>query len=162
MPRRSITSLSQRSIALTVLSKLLYAIADTSSYCDEIKSFHHKLLDESLQSEKPCSSATQQFSLKEIQWDRLLDSITASNPVIRSYAETGNFTGHELRYMSAMICGLSGKEYGIITGFTSHYNLSWSIRQKVGMSPKTTNLRNFLQELAANGKYESQPAIAPK
>lgn len=162
MPRRSITSLSQRCIALTGLSKLLYAIVDISSYYDEIKSFHHKLLDESLKSENPCSSETQPFSLKEIPWDRLLDSIIASNPVIRFYAETGNFTGQELRYMSAMICGLSGKEYGIITGFTSHYNLSWSIRQKVGMSPKTTNLRNFLQDLAANGKYESQPAVAPK
>lgn len=155
MPRRSIALLSQRGIALTVLSKLLYAIADTSSYCDEIKAFHHKILCESLQSEKPCSSETLPFSLKEIPWNKFLDSITASNTVIRSYAETGNFTMHELRYMSAMKCGLSGKEYGIITGFTSHYNLSWSIRQKIGMSPKTTNLRNFLQDLAANGKYES-------
>lgn len=162
MPRRSITSLSQRGIALTVLSKLLYAIVDTSSYCDEIKSFHHKILDGSLKSEKLCNSEIRPFSLKEIPWDRLLDSITAGNPVIRSYAKTGNFTRHELRYMSAMICGLSGKEYGIITGFTSHYNLSWSIRQKVGMSPNTTNLRNFLQDLAANGKYESQTVVAPK
>lgn len=162
MPRKSITSLSQRGIALTVLSKLLYAIADTSSYCDEIKSFHHKLLDESLKSERPCSSDEQPFSLKDIPWDRLLDSISASNPVVRSYAENGNFTEHELRYMSAMICGLSCKEYGIITGFTSHYNLSWSIRQKVGMSPKTTNLRNFLQDLVANVKYESQLSVAPK
>ncbi len=109
----------RRNIALTILSKQLYAIVDHSSYYGEIISFHHKLLDKSLKSEKQRNSETKQFSLKEIPWDRLLDSITASNPVIRSYAETGNFTGHELRYMSAMICGLSGKEHGIITGFTS-------------------------------------------
>lgn len=66
------------------------------------------------------------------------------------------------RYMSALICGLSGKEYELITGFRSHYNLSWSIRHKLGIPSKSTNLRNYLQKLSDCGLHESIANIAQK
>ena len=66
---------------------------------------------------------------------------------MRKIVESGKFTDNELQYMCALMCGLSGKEYELITGLRSQYNLSWSIRQKLGIPPKSTNLRNYLQSL---------------
>ncbi len=73
--------------------------------------------------------------------------MVADSHTMRGYVESGQFPQKELRYMCDLICGHSGKEYGLITGFKSQYNLSWSIRQKLGIPAKSTNLRNFLQNL---------------
>ena len=83
-----------------------------------------------------------------IPWENILDSITADSLAMRKFVESGKFTDKELQYMCALMCGLSGKEYELITGLRSQYNLSWSIRQKLGIPPKSTNLRNFLQNLS--------------
>lgn len=164
MPRKSISSLSPRGLAMVVLSKLLYVISGSSPHANEIKVNHQKVLNE-LQTERGETSYdtnTDKFSIKDIPWDHLLDLISQNHPLIIRYVKTGNFTNQEIRYMCAMMCGLSGKEYGRISGIRSHYNLSWSIRHKLGMPFKETNLRLFLRNLAERASDESLGMNAPK
>lgn len=151
MSRQSISSLSKRGLALKVLSKLLYAVADSSTASEELEYLHQEILNESLRrNETANDSENDSFNIGEIPWGRLLDSIACSHPFLRSRLQPNLFSPQEIRYMCAMICGLSGKEYGLITGLKSQYNLSWSIRHKIGMPAKTTNLRNFLQKISEN------------
>jgi len=162
MPRKNISSLSQKELALSVLSKLLYSIANRIPGVENIISSHQKILKEylcqgSIHIEQP-DSYTDSFSIQDIPWDNILDSISSHNSFLDSQIRTKRFSIHEIRYMCAMMCGLSGKEYGLITGFKSHYNLSWSIRQKFRLPPKATNLRIFLHKLSESGLYESLPA----
>ncbi len=114
MPRKSISSLSPRGLAMVVLSKLLYVISGSSPHANEIKVIHQKVLNE-LQAERgeiSYDTNTDKFSIKDIPWNHLLDLISQNHPLIISYVKTGNFTNQEIRYMCAMMCGLSGKEYG--------------------------------------------------
>ncbi len=159
MQRKDISSLSQRELALSVLSKLLYAIADRIPGVESIITSHQKILKEYLcQNTNPIDRQdSDPFSIQDIPWDNILDSISSHNSFLDSQIRTQRFSTHEIRYMCAMMCGLSGKEYGLITGFKSHYNLSWSIRQKFKLPPKATNLRIFLHKLSENGSYESLP-----
>ncbi len=157
MPRKSISSLSPRGLAIVVLSKFLYVVSGYSPHANEIKVIHQKMLNE-LQIERgefACETNTDNFSIKDIPWDHLLDLISQNHPLIIRYEKSGNFTNQEIRYMCAMMCGLSGKEYGRITGIRSHYNLSWSIRHKLGIPFKETNLRLFLRNLAESASNES-------
>lgn len=147
MPRKSISSFSKRAIALTVLSRLLYAISDRSFGFDEIRNIHQQILKQSL-TENELASASDDFAIADIPWNRLLDSVAGNNACLRDLIRSGDFSVHEIRYMCAMMCGLTGKEYGLITGFRSHYNLSWSIRQKLALPSGATNLRNYLQKLS--------------
>lgn len=163
MPRKSISSLSPRGVALVVLSKFLYAISGNSSYANEIKVIHQKLLNK-CQNESGISTNEDYrdtFSVKEIPWDNLLDLISQNHPFIKAYVQSGNFTTQEIRYMCAMMCGLSGKEYEKITGKRSHYNISWSIRHKLGIPFKETNLRLFIRILAESAADESLSVDAP-
>ncbi len=157
MPRKSVLLLSKRGLALKVLSKLLYAIADNTTANEELKILHQKILDDSLtRNELAVDSKNDMFCIDEVPWERLLDTIANNNPTLKVFINLQQFSTHEIRYMCAMICGLSGKEYELITGFKSQYNLSWSIRHKLGMSSKTTNLRNYLQKLSSCNIHESQ------
>lgn len=163
MPRKSISSLSPRELALVVLSKFLYAISGRLSYANEIKFIHQKVLNEFHMgsvnsSNEDCGDS---FSVKEIPWGKLLDLISQNHPFIKQYAQSGNFSPQEVRYMCAMMCGLSGKEYEKITGKRSHYNISWSIRHKLGIPFKETNLRLFIRNLAESATYESLSVDAP-
>lgn len=156
MPRQSALSLSKRGLALKVLSKLLYAIADNTTANEELKFLHQKILNESLTlNELASDSENEQFRIEEIPWERLLDTIANTNPTLKVFINLKRFSEHEIQYMCAMTCGLSGKEYELITGFKSQYNLSWSIRHKLGMPSKTTNLRNYLQKLSDCSSHES-------
>lgn len=150
MPRKDISLLSERELALIVLSKLLYHIATKYPGMDSIVTHHRILLYDFLNQEvrKP-NMATPEFSIYDIPWNNILDEIASKNTFIIEQTRTHLFTTHEIRYMCAMLCGLSGKEYGLITGFKSHYNLSWSIRHKLGLPSKTTNLRISLQKLSS-------------
>lgn len=143
MPPKNISSYSDRAIALIVLSKMLYGMTAASSGSEELRAEHRRLLNESLVSLSP----DPEFDLSSIPWDNLLDSIVRCHPYICVQADTGLFTLRELRYMAAIICGLSGKEFGIITGYRSHYNLSWSIRQKLNQPAGSYNLRTLLHDL---------------
>lgn len=156
MPNQNVLSLSKRGLTLKVLSKLLYAIADNNDTTEELKLLHQKVLNESLSlNELASDSENDTFRIEEIPWERLLDAITNTNPTLKVFINLNKFSAHEIRYMCALICGLSGKEYELITGFKSQYNLSWSIRHKLGIPSKTTNLRNYLQKLSDCGSHES-------
>lgn len=163
MPYQNVLSLSKRGLALKVLSKLLYAIADNKGNNEELKILHQKILSESLSLNKLASdSRNDTFRIEEIPWERLLDAISDTNLTLKVLINLNQFSAHEIRYMCALICGLSGKEYELITGFKSQYNLSWSIRHKLGIPSKTTNLRNYLQKLSDCGLHESIEDIALK
>lgn len=163
MPYQNVLALSKRGLALKVLSKLLYAIADNKDTNKELKFLHQKILNESLSlNELASDSENDTFRIEEIPWERLLDAITNTNPTLKVFINLNQFSTHEIRYMGALTCGLSGREYELITGFKSHYNLSWSIRHKLGIPSKTTNLRNYLQKLSDCGLYESREDTAQK
>lgn len=163
MSHKSITSLTSREVALTILSKLLYATSSNSG-TNEIISFHKKILNEYFDHNQMFSQNqdTEDFSLQSIPWTDILDSIANNNTFIRVHIQSKKFSELEIRYMCAMWCGLSGIEYRMITGYRSHYNLSWSIRQKFGLPPKATNLRLFLQKLSEEATYESFEMIEQK
>lgn len=164
MPRTNISSLPPRTIALTVLSKLLYALVNKSVASDEVTTYHKRILADTIADDdlhernQICDS----FSIRDIPWLELLDQIASHIVRLREICATNKFTPQEIRYMTAMACGLTGKEYGLITGFKSHYNLSWSVRHKLGLPEKTSNLRLILQSLSVNTIYESTEALAPK
>lgn len=162
MPRKDICLLSERELALTVLSKLLYNIATKHPGMEETISHHRNLLYDYLNHEgrKPIM-VTPEFSIRDIPWNNILDEIASKNTFIIEQTRTHLFSTHEIRYMCAMLCGLSGKEYGLITGFKSHYNLSWSIRNKFGLPSKSTNLRIFLQKLSDSNSHESPAPYVP-
>lgn len=163
MPYQSVLSLSKRGLALKVLSKLLYAIADNNDANEELKHLHQKVLNESLNLiELTSDSGDDTFRIENIPWERLLDAITNTNSTLKALINLNQFSTHEIRYMCALICGLSGKEYELTTGFRSHYNLSWSIRHKLGIPSKTTNLRNYLQKLSYCELHESSENSAQK
>lgn len=163
MSRKSVLSLSRRGLALKVLSKLLYAVADHPAANEDLKVLHMKILDEYMSAyELAIDSEIKQFTMGEIPWERLFDTIANTDSRLKPFIGSDRFTMHELRYICAMICGLSGKEYQLVTGFKSQYNLSWSIRQKLGMLPKTTNLRNYLQNLTDFSPNESRRDDAQK
>lgn len=163
MPRQSVKLLSRRGLALKVLSKLLYAIADNNGNNKELTILHQKILNESLSHNELTSDLENDtFQMEEIPWERFLDVITNTNPTLKVFIHLKQFSTHEIRYMCALICGLSGKEYELITGFKSQYNLSWSIRHKLGIPSKTTNLRNYLQKLSDCDLHESLMNIAQK
>ncbi len=147
---KSISNLSNRGVALTILSKLLLGVGDKKAVAEELKTLYDglfKLTDLDTRSCLASADSADTFSLDEIPWEKILDAMVADSHTMRGYVESGQFPQKELRYMCALMCGLSGKEYGLITGFKSQYNLSWSIRQKLGIPAKSTNLRNFLQNL---------------
>ena len=164
MARRKISSFSKRGIALTVLSKLLYAVAGRTMNIEEIKTLHHNLLAEVLIAHESARDTDNNdpVPIENIPWSMLLDTIAYGNASMIKYKESGKFTVHELRYMCAMMCGVTGEEYKLISGFKSQYNLSWSIRYKLGMQPKTTNLGKFLQNLPDEVDYERWKGDVPK
>lgn len=163
MSHQNVLSLSKRGLALRVLSKLLYAIEDNKGNYKELKLLHKKILYESLNlNEVASDSGNDTFLIEEIPWERILDAITNTNSTLKVLISLNQFSTHEIRYMCALICGLSGKEYELITGFKSQYNLSWSIRHKLGIPSKTTNLRNYLQKLSDCGLHESWRGFAQK
>lgn len=163
MPRKDISLLSPRELALIVLSKLLYHIAHRFPGTKGIVSYHRNLLQDYLTHDigQDNITNTPSFSIFDIPWENILDDIASNSPFLNEQAHKHNFSTQEIRYMCAMLCGLSGKEYGLITGFKSHYNLSWSIRNKYGLPHQSTNLRIFLQKLSEGSSHEITPLEIP-
>ena len=165
MPRKDISLLSERELALTVLSKLLYHLATRFPDMEEIISHHRNLLLDYQNKETAIDASgisdIPHPHIHEIPWGRMLDAIASQTPFLKKITQEYQFSIHEIRYMCAMLCGLSGKEYGLITGLKSHYNLSWVIRHKLGLPSKTTNLRIALQKLSDGNSYESSISIVP-
>ncbi|MCM1140523.1 MAG: hypothetical protein NC453_18290 [Muribaculum sp.] len=164
MPKKNISTLSPVAIGLTVLSKLLYAVMEESEASNIIKEYHRQILKETTEGYDfyaSCSSENS-FSLDDIPWVQLLDKIIGHKAGLKEICATHSFTQQELRYMAAMACGLTGKEFGLITGFKSHYNLSWAIRHKLGLPERTSNLRLLLQVGYLRLRHESSESVAPK
>lgn len=149
MPRKDILLLSGRDWTLAVLSKLLYHLATRFPDMEEIITHHRNiLLDYQNKEIEPSDIPNIPPSfIHEIPWRRMLDMIASENSFLNKLTRQYQFSMHEIRYMCAMLCGLSGKEYGLITGFKIHHNLSWAIRHKLGLPSKATNLRIALQKL---------------
>lgn len=164
MPKKNISTLPPRAIALTVLSKLLYALADESGASEEVKVYHKKMLVDIIAEYDLYgrSDEDNSFSITDIPWLQILDQIANHPILLKGISASHDFTQQEVRYLAAMACGLTGKEYGLITGFKSHYNLSWSIRQKLGLPEKTSNLRLLLHGGNFRLRHESLGSVAPK
>lgn len=164
MPRKDISLLSRRELALSVLSKLLYFVADRIDGMEELVCYHHQLLQRYLNQSSvvECIDTEENVLIESIPWNDILDSISLKHPLLIKLSQTKRFSVHEIRYMCAMMCGISGKEYGLITGFKSHYNISYTIRQKFGLPVRVTNLRIFLQKLSNGAQYESLQMIVQK
>lgn len=163
MSHKSISDLTSREAALVILSKLLYATSKKSGVADIID-LHKKILNSCLGciQRKPEEQEIEDFSILSIPWTDILSSIANNTPFIKRLIQSNQFSEREILYMCAMLCGLSGIEYRMITGHRSHYNLSWLIRQKFGLPPKSTNLRIFLQKLSESSLYESSETFAQK
>lgn len=153
-----------RELSLTILSKMLYAVAERSIEIDKLKNCHRKLMGELTEVRSVDDSKSEETCIYELPWMEILDSIMDAFPTLKYYKGKGIFSCHEIRYMCALMCGLSGKEYGLISGFRSHYNLSLAIRHKLGMTPKSTNLRNHLQQLLLDPSHQRiiSPRASPK
>ena len=150
MPRRKAELLSTMGITINVLTKLLYSITDTFVDSQELKIQHQVILKELIEiveteykycfvKNKMCNS---------IPWERILEQISKRFSFLNEFKTSDNFTQKEINYMCALMCGVTGKEYEIVTGLKSQYNLSWSIRRKIGMSKNSTNLGLYLKSLA--------------
>lgn len=164
MPKKNISTLAPRAIALTVLSKLLYALADESGASEEVKVYHKKMLVDTIAEYDLYGRSDEgnSFSITDIPWLQILDQIANHPVLLKGINASHDFTPQEVRYLAAMACGLTGKEYGLITGFKSHYNLSWSIRQKLGLPERTSNLRLLLNGGNFRLRHESSKSIALK
>lgn len=94
MPYQNVLSLSKRGLALKVLSKLLYAIADNNDANEELKFLHQKVLNETLSlNELASDSENDRFRIEEIPWERLLDAIT--NTTWRDRSMLGQHGSHK-------------------------------------------------------------------
>lgn len=143
-------SISKESTELVVLSKLLYFLTSTIVNCTEIQLLHKTLLLEELSYEKEKRkgdvSENRNLVYRSIPWDRLLEIIVDNMDFLNKIKHTGvNFSKREILYMCALICGVTGREYEIITGLKSHYNLSYSIRRKLKVPRNSTNLGIYLK-----------------
>lgn len=154
MQRKSVTTLTHRQLAMQVLSKILYFLAGCAPHSEEVQRLHKNIMKESFQTETSNADVSksgddfESFSVRSIAWDDIFDAIAEEDIFMKRQMASGRFTKNEIRYMTAMLCGLSGMEYGLISGRSGHYNLSWTVREKLGIPQKSTNLRLALQRMA--------------
>ena len=150
MARKRANLFSPLSITITVLTKLLYAITDTFVDSQELKTHHQVILKKLIEivetEDKNCFVKNK--ICNSIPWERILEQISKRFSLLNEFKTSDNFTQKEINYMCAMMCGVTGKEYEIVTGLKSHYNLSWSIRRKIGMSKNSTNLGLYLKNIS--------------
>lgn len=149
MARRKAELLSTLGITINVLTKLLYAITDTFVDSQELKIQHQVILNELIEiverGDKNCFDKNRIYNF--IPWDKILEQISNRFSVLNEFKTSGIFLQKEINYMCAQMCGITGKEFEIVTGLKSHYNMSWSIRRKIGMAKNSTNLGLFLKSL---------------
>lgn len=66
------------------------------------------------------------------------------------YLESRGLTGDEINCVCLYAIGLTGKEVGEYMRQKSHYNISSTIRKKLGMGEHDTNIGNFIRRIANN------------
>lgn len=150
MARKKADLFSPLGITIIVLTKLLYAITDTFVDLQDLKIQHQFILKDLIEiverGDKNCFDKRRIFD--SIPWEKIMEQISKKFLLLNEFKTSGNFTQKEINYMCAMMCGVTGKEYELVTGIKSHYNISWSIRRKIGMSKNSTNLGFYLKNLA--------------
>lgn len=74
-------------------------------------------------------------------------SFQASRPKFISYLINHGLTEDECNYVCLYAIGLRGKEIGNYTGSRRHYNISSTIRHKLGLQTNETNLGPYIRRL---------------
>lgn len=156
MPDKSTVSYSEEATIIKVLSKFLYDHIDDNPTSNDIKRYHHSFINKYMSNSVLMSdSGNNTITIESIPWASLLDRMAKEHPFLKVLTKKVQLSNNEILYICAMLYGISSKEYGMITGVKSHYNISWSIRLKLKIPPKSTNLRNYLKRLQEIGMDES-------
>lgn len=96
---------------------------------------------------KPFSELTKQATKDK---DKFINStrlaFKASHPRFIEYLEAHNLTESEINYACLYAIGLRGKEIGEYIQAKGHYNMSSSIRKKLGMTEHETNLGIYIRQ----------------
>jgi len=96
---------------------------------------------------KPFSELTKQATKDK---DKFINStrlaFKASHPRFIEYLEKHNLTEPEINYACLYAIGLRGKEIGEYIQVKGHYNISSSIRKKLGMTEHETNLGIYIRQ----------------
>lgn len=96
---------------------------------------------------KPFSELTKQVAKDK---DKFINStrlaFMASHPRFIEYLEKHNLTESEINYACLYAIGLRGKEIGEYIQAKGHYNMSSSIRKKLGMTEHETNLGIYIRQ----------------
>lgn len=96
---------------------------------------------------KPFSELTKQVTKDK---DKFINStrlaFKASHPRFIEYLEKHNLTESEINYACLYAIGLRGKEVGEYIQAKGHYNISSSIRKKLGMTEHETNLGIYIRQ----------------
>lgn len=96
---------------------------------------------------KPFSELTKQVTKDK---DKFINStrlaFKASHPRFIDYLEKHNLTESEINYACLYAIGLRGKEIGEYIQVKGHYNISSSIRKKLGMTEHETNLGIYIRQ----------------
>ena len=71
----------------------------------------------------------------------------ASHPAFINYLTSKGLTDDEIRYVCLYAIGLKGKEVGVYLQLKGHYNISSTIRKKLGIGEHDTNLGIYIKRL---------------
>ncbi len=73
-------------------------------------------------------------------------------PKLFSLLNTQDLNEIEIDYICLYILGLNGKEISELLGSSGHYNLSSTIRKKLGLTSTDTNLSLFIKNILQDEK----------
>jgi len=76
---------------------------------------------------------------------------TISNPMFIFHLKNHSLTDWEIGYCCLYVMGLNGKEIAGYVLTSNSYNISSTIRKKLGLSPHDTNLSLYLRRLSEQG-----------
>lgn len=91
--------------------------------------------------------------IDSIQTDRnkfiltIRKQIEALYPEFMTYISSFDFSNDEISYICLCAIGLQGKEVGGFLQIKGHYNISSSIRKKIGLGEHDTNLKLHIQKM---------------
>lgn len=136
-------------ISINVLTKLLYAITEESIELQELMIQYCRILNKLTGYIKTKENYYLETDTiyNSIPWEKILEQSSKKFSLLNKFKSSGEFSQKEINYMCAMLCGITGKEFEIVTGLKSHYNISWTIRRKLGMHKNTTNLGLYLKSI---------------
>ena len=74
-------------------------------------------------------------------------ALTATHPNFISYLKSHDLTNEEINYLCLHAIGLRGKDISTFLKWSGHFNLSSSIRRKLGLDIHTTNIGIYIRRL---------------